>query len=381
MHTETISFFHGLRERNVVEVKKAKENGSKFVGMYCTYAPKELIVAAGAIPLMLCGTKQEPIPAAEQHLPRNLCPLIKSSYGFAITDTCPYFHFSDVVVAETTCDGKKKMYELMQEIKPMHIMQLPQSSEGENALEFWREEVYRFKKYLEKSFQVEITEERMRDAIKSCNEERRVLKAFYELNKAKPAPLSGKDMLNVLWARGFYVHREEGIDKTRQLTEEIRSSMAVREEELYRGPRVLLTGVPIGLGSDKVLNLLEESGAVVIALENCTGLKSIEGLVDEIKDPITAIAEKYINIPCSCMSPNTGRYELLDQLIKDYQVDGVVDLTWQGCHTYNIESYSIAKSIRETHGIPMLQIETDYSTSDLQQLKVRIDAFVEMLDK
>ena len=117
----------------------------KVVGMYCVFSPSEIALAAGAIPVSLCGTTQEPIEEAEKVLPRNLCPLIKSSYGFAITDKCPYFYFSDVLLAETTCDGKKKMYELMAEIKPMHVMSLPQTAEGEDALEMWKNEIVKFK--------------------------------------------------------------------------------------------------------------------------------------------------------------------------------------------------------------------------------------------
>ena len=74
-------------------------------------------MAAGAAAAPLCASSDEPIPAAETKLPRNLCPLIKASYGFALTDTCPYFYFSDFIVGETTCDGKRKMFELMNELK------------------------------------------------------------------------------------------------------------------------------------------------------------------------------------------------------------------------------------------------------------------------
>ncbi len=76
---------------------------------FCTYTPIELIHAAGAVAVSLCGTSDEPIHYAERHLPKNLCPLIKSSYGFAISEQCPYFYFADLLVGgETTCDGKKK---------------------------------------------------------------------------------------------------------------------------------------------------------------------------------------------------------------------------------------------------------------------------------
>lgn len=126
MGAEMLKEFEDLREKNVMAIKNAKENGRKIAGMYCLYSPKEIIMAAGAIPVPLCGTRQDPIPAAEKVFPRNLCPLIKSSYRFAATDTCPYFRFSDILIAETTCDGKKKMYELLGQLKPLHLLQLPQ---------------------------------------------------------------------------------------------------------------------------------------------------------------------------------------------------------------------------------------------------------------
>ena len=88
-------------------LKQLKDQGHKVVGYYCVYAPQELAVAAGAVPVALCATKEEPIADGEKHLPRNFCPLIKSSYGFAVTDKCPFFLHSDLIVGETTCDGKK----------------------------------------------------------------------------------------------------------------------------------------------------------------------------------------------------------------------------------------------------------------------------------
>ena len=98
-----------ITEQNIMDIEAHKQQGKSVVGYYCLYGPTELAVAADAIPLPLCGTRQDPIEAAEQTLPRNLCPLIKSSYGFAATGTCPFFKFSDMIVADTTCDGKKKM--------------------------------------------------------------------------------------------------------------------------------------------------------------------------------------------------------------------------------------------------------------------------------
>jgi benzoyl-CoA reductase/2-hydroxyglutaryl-CoA dehydratase subunit BcrC/BadD/HgdB len=143
-------------------------------------------------------------------------------------------------------------------------------------------------------------------------------------------------------------------------------------------PRVLLTGVPVGLGSDKVVKLMEKAGGNVVCFETCGGYRSVS-TVDEGKEPLQAIAEKYLTTPCSVMSPNPGRYKLLGELIEGFSVDGVVDLTWQACHTYNLESYSIGKFVKERYGLPFLHLETDYTESDTEQLRVRIEAFLEMM--
>ena len=143
-------------------------------------------------------------------------------------------------------------------------------------------------------------------------------------------------------------------------------------------PRILLTGVPVGLGSDKVVRLIERAGGNVVCFETCGGYRSVL-TIDEQKDPLRAIAEKYLATPCSVMSPNPGRYKLLAEMIGDFSVDGVVDLTWQACHTYNVESYSIGKFVEEKFHLPFLHLETDYSESDTEQLRVRIEAFLEMV--
>lgn len=374
--------FQEIREQNIMKVIEAKEQGRKMVGLYCTYCPKELVLAAGAIAVGLCGTREEPIPFAEKHLPRNLCPLIKSSYGFAISDTCPYFHFSDLIIGETTCDGKKKMFELMADLKETVVMNLPQNPLQEASVELWISELRRVKELLEERFQTELNDEKIKSAINLTNREARVMKRLYDLNKSRPALISGLDMLTVSWQVGFNVDRAEGI----RLLEEL---ITLMEKNAAKGvvvgdaatPRILLTGTPVGLGSEKIIALVEESGALVVAMENCGGYKTVDILADESddRDPIRILAEKYMKIPCSVMSPNRGRLELIGQMIDDFQIDGVIDLTWQACHTYNIESFWVAELVKK-RGLPFLQIETDYSASDRETLRVRIEAFLEMIN-
>ncbi|MGO1368895.1 MAG: double-cubane-cluster-containing anaerobic reductase [Senegalia sp. (in: firmicutes)] len=383
LRPEIMQEIEDLRGVNSVKIKEAHEEGKKVVGMYCVFSPSEIALAADAISVTLCGTSQAPIEAAEKELPRNLCPLIKSSYGFAITDTCPYFYFSDVLLAETTCDGKKKMYELMGEIKPMHIMNLPQTANDKDSLGLWKSEMVKFKEYLEKQFDVEITDEKLRDAIKLMNRERKAMRKLHKLNAHKPAPLSGMDMMLAQWLKGFNVDKEAGIDLVERLISEVEERM---EEGIYayseNAPRILLTGCPTGVGgADKVLRSLEDAGAAVVALENCTGYKGLDVLVDEDmnKDPLLALAEKYLSTPCSCMTNNNGRLDLIKRLSEEYDVDGIVDMTYQACHTYAIESFTVKKFVQDELNLPFMQIETDYSESDTGQIKTRVEAFLETL--
>ncbi|MCP3944331.1 MAG: 2-hydroxyacyl-CoA dehydratase [Desulfobacteraceae bacterium] len=379
MKPDLLKKLQHITEQNIIDIENHKKNGNHAIGFYCLYAPTELAVAANAIPLPLCGTRQAPIEAAEETLPRNLCPLIKSSYGFAATDTCPFFRFSDIIVADTTCDGKKKMFELMSEIKPVHVLQLPQQQNFNLFLEPWKNEIKNLKTVMEETTGNKITLEKISNAIKLLNRERRAKKRLMDVAKAKPSPLTGTQMVEILFKTGFFADKETGIDLMNEISDEC-ETLIERGDSPYtkETPRILLTGVPIGLGSDKVVKILEDSGASVVAFENCSGYKQTFQ-VDETCDPILALAEQYLSIPCSVMSPNHGRIELLDEMITNFQVDGVVDLTWQACHTYNIEAFQIRKFVNDHFHLPYLHIETDYSESDTEQLRVRIEAFLEMI--
>ncbi len=377
MLDEFMENFGQAREINLMRIKEAKDKGRKVVGIYCTYCPQELILAAGAIPVGLCGMSENPIAAAEETLPRNLCPLIKSSYGFAATDTCPFFHFSDLIIGETTCDGKKKMFEIMQDIKPVHVMQLPHLSNTSASFELWVAEIRCLKKRLEEELDVTITDDDIWQAIDVINREKRAIKAMFDLNQADPPRLSGMEMLTASWSRSFSSDKGEMIANLNNLVEEVQSQPSNGKA---KAPRVLLTGCPVGLGTEKVIRLTEELGAHIVAMENCSGYKTLELQADTAgSDPIVALAEKYLAIPCSCMSPNPYRLELLERMMADFRADAVIDLTWQACHTYNIEAHDVGKLVREK-GLPYLHLESDYSSSDLESLKVRIEAMLEMVD-
>jgi benzoyl-CoA reductase/2-hydroxyglutaryl-CoA dehydratase subunit BcrC/BadD/HgdB len=379
MRAKTLAYFDQLIANSAVALKEHKDAGKKIVGYYCLFSPVELIEAAGAIPVGLCATKEEPIVEAEKVLPRNLCPLIKSSYGFAVSGKCPFFHFSDVIMAETTCDGKKKMYELMGKIKPMIVLDIPNSANYQGRKGHWINEIKRTKEFLASELAVEITEEKLSEAIRAYNNRRRLLMELAAVNKHNPTPITGTDLLKVFWGHSFQLDTAEYLAKVKELIAELKDIVAAKNT-VNQGPRILVTGTPTGVGQEKVMKIIQEGPAQVVLQEACSGIKGFMDLVDENGDPFEALAEKYMNIPCSCTSPNQRRFELIGRLVEEYNIQGVVDITLQACHTYNIESYSLKEYLRTNHNISLLQVETDYSESDVQQIKLRVDAFLEVLE-
>ncbi|ACL21927.1 double-cubane-cluster-containing anaerobic reductase [Desulfitobacterium hafniense] len=371
--------FAEARKQGFIAVKNLKEQGKKVAGVFCTYAPVELVLAAGAVPVGLCAFSDETIPEAEKVLPRNLCPLVKSSYGFAITDKCPYMFFSDLMIGETTCDGKKKMYELLGEFKNLHVMQLPQTQQDEASQELWYQEVLRLKDRIEQDFGVTITEEGIKNAIKVKNEERKLLKEFYELSKSCPPPITGAEQLKVLYGSQFKFDPEAKNREIRETIDKVKADQAKGVENVSpAAKRILITGCPLAGVTEKVVRAIEESGGVVVAYENCIGVKPVERLVDETIDPYKALADRYLQIGCSVMTPNPNRLDLLSRLVREFKVDGVVEMTLQACHTYNLETTQIRKHMQK-EDMPFISVETDYSTSDAAQLKTRLAAFIEML--
>jgi len=370
--------FAEVRRNGFIKAKELKDQDIPLIGVFCTFFPQEMALAMGAATVSLCASSDETIAEAEKDLPRNLCPLIKSSYGFGKTDKCPYFYFSDLVVGETTCDGKKKMYEYLKEFKPVHVMELP-NVQSEDGFKLWKNEIIRLKETLEKQFNVTISEDDIRQAIIVKNKERKALKEFYELSKLDPVPMLGQDVFKVLMGTTFEFERETIPEKLGALKAKVLEEY--KETKKYpKKPRVLITGCPIGGATEKVIKAIEENGAVVVAFENCSGAKAVEDMVDEQNpDVYDALAKKYLSIGCSCMTPNPNRITLLNRMIDEYHVDGVVDVILTACHTYNVETLSIKRFVNDEKNKAYMSVETDFSTADIGQLNTRMAAFVEML--
>jgi benzoyl-CoA reductase/2-hydroxyglutaryl-CoA dehydratase subunit BcrC/BadD/HgdB len=354
----------------------AKKSGGPIVGIMCEYTPRELIMAAGGVPVCLCGGSAKTIPAAEQQLPANLCPLIKSTFGYHVLHSNPFLEMADLVVGETTCDGKKKMYELMSESRPMYVLELPQKAADHDAFDYWVRELEEFRVFLSKRFATDVSDEKIREAIRLLNRERRLRRELAALMKADRPPMSGRQLLDcksVIWGM------PNGLKQYEKVLKAVRGQCDKAGKRKAADPvRVLMTGVPMVHGAERVLDIVEQSGGLVVVMESCTGVKPILEDVDEAApNPLHALAEKYFHLPCSVMTPNDSRLDILGQLASEYRAECVIELVWQACLTYDIESHRVRRHVEQQLGLPYLHIETDYSPSDSTRIALRIEALLE----
>ena len=375
-----MSEVHSIRPKEMVDHRK---KGGKVVGTFCVYVPDEIIFAANGIAVGLCCGSDFSFVDADDILPANLCPLIKSGMGFKKGMLSPYFEACDFLVGETTCDGKKKVYEILDNYcMPTYIMEVPQKKDPEQR-NLWLKEVELFKEKMEKEAGVEITPEVLGEKIKLINARRKVLERLYNLRKNSPAPISGKDALLVSQI-AFYDDPERFTSKVDELCDEL-------EERVKNGegvaeptaPRILVSGCPMVMPNWKLHHIVETNGAIVACEETCTGTRYFDTpCVDEtptdINGQLEAIADRYLNIKCSCFTPNDDRVEQIVKFARDYKAAGVIYYTLQFCLAYNVEYEKVKRALNK-EGIPLLKIETDYSQEDTGQLTTRIEGFLERI--
>ena len=230
---------------------------------------------------------------------------------------------------------------------------------------------------------ITITDEDVRKAIKMKNRERQVMKEFLELGKLEPAPLSGYEMGTRIDAGMFSFDLAERCDIVEKRTAEVKAEWeATKKGTPSTRPRLLVTGCPNAGVREKIIRAVEEMGADIVAFDTCNGIREKVELVDENNpDVYEALAIKYLNINCSVMSPNQSRMDYIREMVKEYNIDGVIEIVLQSCHTYDVEAYYVKKLVVDELDKAYLNIETDYSQSDKGQLSTRLAAFLETIDR
>jgi len=369
---------HSIRPAELVEAQK----NTKIFGTFCVYVPDEIIFAAGGIATGLCGGAQFWVPSGEKVLPTNTCSLIKAALGARIDRTCPFFSIADIFVGETTCDGKKKAWEILNNYTPVYVMELPQQKRIKD-ITAWAQEIREFLIKVEELTANKITAENLSRAIGLINNKRRALQRLYSFRKLPNPPISGKDCL-LISQIAFYDDPLRFTEMTNKLCDEL--DQRVREGVGVYAPdakRILFTGTPMAIPNWKLHHVVESETVAVVGEETCTGIRYFDNLVDEnqttLEGMIYALAERYMRINCACFTPNSARVEDIKRYVREYGADGVIDVNLKFCTLYDVEGYLVERALKDD-GIPVLGLETDYNEGDFAQLRTRVEAFLEILN-
>ncbi len=374
-----MSEVHGLRIKELVEEKKA---GRKIIGSYCVFVPEEIALAANATLVGLCSGADFAMEEVEKYLPRNTCALIKSAFGFKLGKVCPYLESADMVVGENTCDGKKKAYETLGGmVNNLYVMDLPQvkSDQGRALL---RSEYDRFKAAVEELTGTAITYESLKDAVNQVNAKRKALHRLYKLRAADPAPISGLDALLASQV-AFYDNPARFTESLNKICDELEKRIADNVGVMpEKTPRLLVSGCPQAVPNWKLPWIVETSGAVIVGEESCVGERGYRNLVDDsgttMEALMEAITDRYFQVDCAVFTPNDDRLEHIMEMAAAYKADGVIHYGLQFCQPYIMEAIPVEKALEEKD-IPCLRIETDYGMEDVEQIKTRVQAFIEQV--
>lgn len=353
-------------------IDSCHKNKKKAAVYFCSFAPVEILEAAGFQTLQVTHLEGNGDIYPEE-LPKNVCPAVRECCHICESGV---LNEADLILTESSCDGKKKMFELLKNQSKLYYYQVPQGEEQEYVLPLIVSECRHLIQMLENRFGIRVTEEQIRKAAELMNRQRESAMKLLDVQKAVPAPAWGLEVYERLQKNMALPTCGERIAANEKAREEILGRDALTPK---RAARILITGCPIGGVYNKIIETVEANGGAAVCFENCECVKSNIRFTDTGKeDVISALAECYQNTACAIMTPNKKRTVLLEQLAEAYTIDGILDIHLQTCHAYTVERYSVRRHFSEK-GIPYMEIETGYTDADKAQLSTRITAFLEML--
>ena len=244
----SLDFFRDSYEPRLAQLKDEREHGVKVVGTFCLYVPDEIIFAAGADRIVLCGGRTETIPVAEQSLPRNICPLIKSSFG-AVVDACCGGDLSCPHVRpgrrgrlrKRPATGRRRCTRSSRTTYPTYVLDLPQKPGSPEALAYFLSELRKFAAFMEGLTGHAVTTDALQREIRSANETKRLLHRLFELRRRDPPPINGSDVLRVMQKQFFLAP-----DQFRQGVGRLCDEMEQVVSDARTGPRIMISGMPDG---------------------------------------------------------------------------------------------------------------------------------------
>jgi len=376
---EEASFFEDLaRGGFAAPVRRAKEQGLPVVGLVCNFVPPEFVTAAGAYPVRLCAGSPAAVEVGEEVLPRDMCPLVKAVMGMrvaggGIVSSC------DLVIIPSSCDPKRKIAPFFSAYVPTWVVELPQTRDYTRTRDGWLEEMNLLVRRLREFTGRFAARRELRDIIELYRYRTTVVRRLFSLRMENPAALSVLDYFLLLQA-SFYLGPEEWIARAERVAATLEAAPRPEEEA---APRVLLTGAPLLWPNFKLPHLVEEAGGHVVADTLCSATQALFDPVEvdegNFAGLVRAVALRYLYPSlCPCFLENEERTDRILELAREARADGVISHGLRLCTVFDIENAHLAKVLSEK-GIPFQNVYTDYGQEDREQLKVRVEAFMEMI--
>lgn len=384
---ETMSYFDRVLSNDseqIQEYSQFHQGQGKIVGTLCVMVPVEIINALGARNIRICSGHHECVHSTNELLgDAGLCPLVKSTLGGKMLSVDPMMDMLDLVVGPASCDGKMKLAEMLEDWVPVVILNVPRIKTGDTTSRLWLEEIKFLIRQLEDLTGSKLKRKALIREINRWNAANEAWNELMIFREASPPVISGQDAMIVAQASGMD-DIERWTNNVRELNDELRKMM---EKDTHAGEegaaRLLLAGSPIIFPNFKIPSVIEESGGIIVFDELCSGNRILNDpvIIDErnMSEIIKALSERYFYpCTCPCFSPNDERIMRLKEAIRKYNIDGVVFHTLRGCHLNNIEGTKI-ELVLDSIGVPMLKLESEYDEGDIEQIRTRVEAFVEMI--
>ncbi len=349
-----------------------QKSGKKVVGVMHPIVPQELIYAAGLYPVRLFPMKKETITKAHESLQAYTSSIFRAIWDQVLKGG---FDFLDAVVLPESCETVTYFARGWQYNRPgdkVFTFSGVRYHKNENGEKLFRKQSERLIKSLEDLSGQKVTDSALADAIDLYNENRRLLKEIFAFRKEQPPRISGTDFFAISLASAF-LDKQEANAVLGKISDELRKTGGAGDRSKKR---ILLSGPCIV--DKKIYESIESSDAYVVADDTNFGLRSFNSMVDPDKEPIAALSNAYADVPCPFSTSAETRLRVLEELISEYNVDGVVFAIEKFCEAETMDFPYLEKNIKEKLGKPVLLLETEF-LGDLAPIKTRIDAFVESI--
>jgi bcr-type benzoyl-CoA reductase subunit C len=345
----------------------------RIIGSTLADVPEELIHAAGLHPFLILGTN-EPIRHSAALLPDNSCSLARSNLELVVGYQGAFF---DGFILSQVCDTTQHLCDIWKRKFPDHYFEnflAPRQVARPSARDWYAQECRRLRAALEKYTGREITDDDLRGSLHLYNENRSLLRRLYNIKQEAPALMTNREFFDVVKATFFMDKKEHN-----RLLQEV-VDWAERDKSRYTDQdgyfKVIMAGIVVE--PPTIYDMIDEVKGAIVGDNLCTASRYIYHDCEEGTDPDEALADRHMRKPH--FSPINADVEgIYNDLLELYRTGGAEAIFY--CHIKYCESqdYDLPdiKARMRQEGIPFLELETEYQTTHLSQMKTRLQAFCE----